>query len=106
MVPLYRMDTAEPLYLLTWVKIFTQGLDVLLKCFKAHRRDAAKGTRALTLECFLYGDLARGREFVELLAQVARRGARLLLDVGELGRLGTDEQRHHRQSQLTVQQWI
>ena len=106
MVPLYRMDTAEPLYLLTWVKIFPQGLDVFLKCFEAHRRDAAKGTRALALESFFYGDIARGGEFVELHAQVTRRGASLFLDVGELGRLGTDEQRHHRQSQLTVQQWI
>lgn len=106
MVPLYRMDTAEPLYLLTRVKIFPQGLDVFLKCFEAHRRDAAKGTRALALESFFYGDIARGGEFVELHAQVTRRGASLFLDVGELGRLGTDEQRHHRQSQLTVQQWI
>ena len=46
------------------------------------------------------------RQFVYLHTQVARRGSRLLLDVGELCFVGTDEKRHDGQSQLRVQEWI
>ena len=92
--------------LLAGVKVVAQGDDILLKGLEAHRRDAAQGTRSLALEGLFDGNVASRGKFVELHAQVARRGASLLLDVRELCRLGADEQRHHRQSQLAVQQWI
>ena len=85
------------------VQVLAQGLDILLKGLYACRGDAAQRAWPLALECLLDSDVACRGEFVELNAQVARRCACLLLDEGKLGFLGSDEQRHHRQAQLTVQ---
>ena len=88
------------------VQIALQSLDILLKGFQTSGGDAAEGAGFLALESLFHLNVARGREFVYLHAEVAGRGSRLLLDVGELGLLGADEQRHYGQAQFGVQQWV
>jgi hypothetical protein len=88
------------------LQVTLQCLDVCLERLVAFYGNATDGAGTLALEGFLNLDVARCREFVNLHAQVARRSSRLLLDVGELGLVDTDKQRHHSQSQLSVQEWI
>ena len=87
-----------------YFQITLQRLHIFLKGFQACGRDAAERAGFLALESLFHLDVACRREYVYLHTQIARRGARLFLDVGELGFLGTDKQRHHGQSQLGMQQ--
>ena len=84
-------------------QITLQRLHIILEGFQTYRCDAAERAGTFTLEGLLDLDVARRREFVYLYTQVARRSSRLLLDIGKLGFLGTDEQRHHGKPQLRVQ---
>ena len=88
------------------IEIILQRIDVFTERLPSFLADTAEGAGALALEGLLYLYVARRRELVDLHTQVARRGSRLLLDVGELGLVGTDEQRHDGKSQLGVQQWV
>lgn len=88
------------------VEVGAQGGNVVLKGFEADGGDPAQGAWLLALKGLLDGNIARRGQFVELHTQVARRGPGLLLDVGELGLIDTDEQRHDGQAQLGVQQWV
>ncbi len=88
------------------LQITLKCLDVGLERLPAFCGDAADGAGTLALEGLFHFDVARRREFFYLHAQVARRSSRLLLDIWELSLVGTDEQRHHGQSQLGVQQWV
>ena len=88
------------------LQVASQGLDVVLEGLPALVGNAADGAGALALKGFLHLNVACRREFVDLHAQVARRSSRLLLDIGELSLVGTNEQRHDSQSQLGVQQWV
>ena len=85
---------------LFYIQIAFQRFHIILKGFQPYWGNSAEGTGLLALESLLHLNVTRCREFVYLHTQVARRGSRLLLDVGELGFLGTDEQRHHGESQL------
>ena len=89
-----------------YLEIALQRRHVVLEGFQARGRDAADGAGLFALEGFLHFDVACCRQFVDLHTQVARRGSRLLLDIRELGFLRADQQRHHGQSQLRVQQWV
>ena len=61
---------------------------------------AAEGAGFLAFEGLLHVDVASRGEFVELHAQVASRGTRLLFDVGKFGFLHTDEQGDNREAQF------
>ena len=91
---------------LTDGQIRLQRLDVCLERMPSHVGDAADGAGTLAFEGLLDFDVACCREFVNLHAQVARRGSRLLLDVREFSLVSTNEQRHHSQSQLRMQQRV
>ena len=80
------------------IEIILQRIDVFLECLSAPFADAAERAGSLALEGLLYLYVARRRELVYLHAKVARRGSRLFLYIGELGLVGTDEQRHDSQS--------
>ena len=88
------------------INITLQRLHIILEGFQSSGGDAAEGAGLLSLESLFHLDVARRRQFVDLHAQVASRGSRLLLDIRELGSVATDEQRHNGQSQLRVQQWV
>ena len=90
----------------TYLQIRFQRFDVCLERLPSFVGDAADGTGSLALEGLLDLDITCCRQLVDLHAQVARRGSRLLLDLRELGLVGTDEQRHDGQSQLSVQKWV
>ena len=87
-------------------EITLQRIDIYLESMPSLFGNAADGARALALEGLFYLDVACCRQFVNLHTQVACRCSRLLLDIGELGFVGTDKQRHDGQSQLSVQQWV
>ena len=73
------------------LQVTLQCLDVGLERLTTLVGDAADGTGALALEGFFHFDITCCRELVNLHAEVARRSSRLLLDVGELGFVGTNE---------------
>ena len=85
------------------IEIILQRIDVFTERLPSFLADTAEGAGALALEGLFHLDVARRREFVYLHTQVARRGSRLLLDIRELGFLGTHEQRHNSESQLGVE---
>ena len=87
-------------------EITLQRIDIYLESMPSLFGNAADGARALALEGLFYLDIACCRQFINLHTQVACRCSRLLLDIGELGFVGTDKQRHDGQSQLSVQQWV
>lgn len=91
---------------LLFYEITLQRIDIYLESMPSLFGNAADGARALALEGLFYLDVACCRQFVNLHTQVACRCSRLLLDIGELGFVGTDKQRHDGQSQLGVQQWV
>lgn len=98
-----KQKSSFPIEELFHIEVALQSLHIVLKSFQSCGRDAADGARLLALEGLFNLDVACRREFVNLYTQVASRGSRLLLDVRELGFLGTDEQRHDGESQLRVQ---
>lgn len=91
---------------LLFYEITLQRIDIYLESMPSLFGNAADGARALALEGLFYLDVACCRQFVNLHTQVACRCSRLLLDIGKLGFVGTDKQRHDGQSQLGVQQWV
>ena len=95
-----------PTLFLRFHEVAFQRLHVVLEGFAALGSGAAEGAGAFALEALVNGDVARRGEFFDLHAEVACRGARLLLDVWELRLLHTYEQRDHRKPQLRVQQWV
>lgn len=82
--------------------IFLQGFDVGAEGVKAGLGDGAGGAGLLPFEAFLNRDVTGGREFVDLDAEVAGGGSRLLFDVGEVGGLHTRQERHHGKPQLRM----
>ena len=71
-------------------EITLQRIDIYLESMPSLFGNAADGARALALEGLFYLDVARRRQFVYLHAQVARRSSRLLLNIWELGLVGTN----------------
>ena len=85
------------------MQVVLQGFNVLAEGFDALGRDAAQGAGTPALVGLLHLDVASCRQLFYLHAQVARRCARLLPDVGELGLFNVDEHGHHRQAQFGVE---
>ena len=79
---------------------------IVLKGFRSRRSDLAGGAGHLALEALLDGDVARRVELVDLHAEVARGGAGLFLEVGEVRLVGLGQDGNHRQPQFGVQEWV
>ena len=103
---LFKFHIRSTIKDLLFYEITLQRIDIYLESMPSLFGNAADGARALALEGLFYLDVACCRQFVNLHTQVACRCSRLLLDIGELGFVGTDKQRHDGQSQLGVQQWV
>ena len=73
------------------VDVFLQCFDISAEGFGACGGDATDGAGHLAAEAFLHLDVARLGQLVNLHAQVTRRGAGLLLEVGEVGLLHTSQ---------------
>jgi len=87
-------------------KVFFQRFHIVAEGFLSGRGYLAGGPGHLALEALLHRDVAGGGELVYLHAEVPGGGARLLFEVGEVGFIHPGEDAHHRQPELSVQQWI
>ena len=83
-----------------------QRLDILREGVAPRISDAADRAGHLAPEGLFHGDVARPGQLVQLHGEVAGRGAGLLADEDEVGAFDPDEDRHHGQPQLRMQQRI
>ena len=86
--------------------IFLQGFHIAFESLLTCRRNLAGGSRHFAFEAFCHRDVAGGHEFVDLHAEVSRGGARLFLEVGEVGFIYPDQNGHHRQPKLRMEKWV
>ena len=91
------------MYLLSGSEVFLQRFHIVSESLCPRRGYLASGTRHFPFEAFLDGDVARFGQFVNLHAQVARGGTRMLLEVVEVSLLYSGKERHDGQSQFRVQ---
>lgn len=86
--------------------IFLQGFHIAFESLLASRRNLASGSRHLSFEAFFHRDVSGSQEFVDLHTEVSRGGARLFLEVGEVGFIYPDQDGHHRQPKLRMKKWV
>ena len=83
-----------------------QGLHILFEGIDSRTGDATDGAGHLSPESLFDLDIARFLQLVDLNAEVAGRGPRLLPDEDEVGLLDPQQDRHDGQPQFGVQQRI
>ena len=100
------MNKGTVLQLVSQGEIVLERIDIFIERLAASVGRAAGGARFLAFEALLDGDVAGLAEFVYLHAEVAGRGARLFSDIDEVRLLDPDEDRHHGEPELRMQQRI
>ena len=100
------MNKGTVLQLVSQGEIVLERIDIFIERLAASVGRAAGGARFLAFEAFLDCDVAGLAEFVYLHAEVAGRGARLFSDIDEVRLLDPDEDRHHGEPELRMQQRI
>ena len=87
-------------------EIALERIDIFIERLDADIGRAAGGARLLAFEALPHRDVAGLAELVDLHAEIAGRGTCLFSDIDEVRLLNADENRHHGEAELGMQQRI